>query len=133
MATNDPPGAYVVPRTRTEIVRISQTTPDVHVTHAMRHGEMIEKKIAEQNKIIAERQPDVIPFYVTFGFGQKLQDCYTIVFAKDDIEARNIIGLVYEQLWSLMYADAEGPSGAGIIEHNLKLVPFGSPNWRKSK
>lgn len=128
---SEPYGCYVVPRIRSEIVRISQTTPDVYVTYAMAHGERIERVIAEQNKIISERREGVIPFYFTFGFGQKLENCYTVVFAKDDIEARNIMSLVYEQLWSQMYENPDGDNGAGVERHGLKLVPLGTPNWKK--
>lgn len=130
--TNESMGAYVVPRTRTEIVRISQTTPDVYVSHHMQHGLVIERAIAEQIKIISERREGLEPYYFTFGFGQKLENCYTIIFAKDEHIARHTMTLVYEQLWSMMYEQPEGEGGAGIEEHKLKLVPFGTPNWRKS-
>jgi hypothetical protein len=117
-----------VPRTRMEIVRISQTTPPLNLMHLLRAAEKVEAAIQKQEDIILERRQGYTPFYFTFGFNQELEGCYAIVFAKDEADARNILMLVYEQLWKMIYASEKD---AGVDEHQLKLVPFGKQNWRK--
>lgn len=121
------PGTYVVPRVRSEVARISQITPDFATAHLLAHGNKVESAIRKQQQIIEQRPADLKPFWMTFGFGQKLEGCYTVIFAKDEQEARNTMTLVYEQIWSMIYDSA---SKAGVEEYKLKLVPFGTANWR---
>lgn len=65
------------------------------------------------------------PYYFTFGFGQvdaegnSLADCYTIVSARSESEARFYMYKWWGINWSMMYTSAEQ---AGVEKYNLRLV-----------
>lgn len=64
-------------------------------------------------------------FFITFGFGQELQNCYTVVDAFSEDEARLKTNLTYGGLWAFIYRT---PEEAGVHEFNLSFVEFGTPN-----
>ncbi len=58
-------------------------------------------------------------YYFTFGFNQKHENCYTIIEAKDSLEARQIMFERWGNKWSFQYDSAEK---AGVKEFNLKEI-----------
>ncbi len=63
--------------------------------------------------------PELKKFYFTFGFGQKYENCYTIIEAEDSSRAREIMFATFGRMWAFQYNSAEE---AGVEEFNLKLV-----------
>lgn len=76
-------------------------------------------------------------FYVTFGFGQPLQDCYAWLNAPNAVQAREDIVAAYGDAWAFIYTLDEFMKG--WHEDELE-VPFGTPNdyeyataaWRRA-
>lgn len=67
-------------------------------------------------------------YYITFGFihkdskGNSLRNCYTIVKAKDEAEAREkMFASPVEHQWATLYRTAQD---AGVINYKLAFVPF---------
>jgi len=70
-------------------------------------------------------------YYFTFGFGQSLENCYTIVLAKDAAEARQKMCQKYGSLWAFQYEEKEwiAESGQTLAEKwKWRKVAFGTPN-----
>lgn len=61
----------------------------------------------------------------TFGFGQRLENCFVRVKADSDEEAREKMVATYGRLWAFQYDSEEA---AGVARFNLREVPFGEPN-----
>ena len=70
----------------------------------------------------------LLQFWITFGFGQELEGCYTIVEAPNEADARLHINMMYGSLWSFIYRTAEE---AGVERFNLHFVELGTPNSKK--
>lgn len=69
-------------------------------------------------------------FYITFGFihkdskGNSLRNCYTIVEAENEAEARQkMFDSPVGHQWSTFYRTAQE---AGVINYKLSFVPFNS-------
>ena len=62
-------------------------------------------------------EPDA--HYFTFGFGQKHQNGYVIIYADDPAEARDKMMEAYGPFWAFQYDSAEA---AGVERFNLQLV-----------
>ena len=61
----------------------------------------------------------MIKFYCTFGFGQKHENCYCIIYAEDEGKAREQMNLKFDRKWSRIYTSAEE---AGVKEFNLTRI-----------
>jgi hypothetical protein len=65
-------------------------------------------------------------FYVTFGFGQPLQNCYAeIPDVASYAEARSKVLEEYQSRWAFIYGPEEALNAE---EHKMRKVPFGTPN-----
>ena len=58
-------------------------------------------------------------YYFTFGFGQVHQNCYHVIVAENEDDARDIMNDRFDNKWSMMYKSAEE---AGVEKYNLKEV-----------
>ena len=64
-------------------------------------------------------------FIITFGFnqvdkeGNKLDNCYTIIHARNKVEARDIAYEKFGQTWSMLYTSE---ASAGVHQFNLKYL-----------
>jgi hypothetical protein len=66
-------------------------------------------------------------WFVTFGFGQALQNCYAILPNEHTHdEARAIVFAMYDRKWSFMYPLSQLKDD--LERHTLREVPFGTPN-----
>lgn len=67
-------------------------------------------------------------YYFTFGYGQYLlsgksaANCYVVVCAEDEMQARTLMYAYYGRKWSMCYNSAEE---AGVDKYNLKEVELG--------
>ncbi len=66
-------------------------------------------------------------FFITFGYGQFLAGCYTIINAEAEQLAREEAETMYGPCWSMIY---DSSSKAGVQKYNLSLVPWGTPNFK---
>ena len=57
-------------------------------------------------------------YYITFGFGQLYANCYTVIEAETEEEARKKINEI-TPLWAFIYESAEK---AGVGKWNLKYI-----------
>lgn len=61
----------------------------------------------------------------TFGYGQRLENCFVRVKADSYVEAREKMVATYGSLWAFQYDSEEA---AAVARFNLREVPFGEPN-----
>ncbi len=66
-----------------------------------------------------ERRRVIKDYYFTFGFGQKHENCYTVITAKDEQEARTDMVRAWGTEWSMCYTSAEL---AGVEEFHLRKI-----------
>ena len=58
-------------------------------------------------------------FWFTFGFGQRYENCYTVIEAEDKMAALDEMNRRWGKEWSMQYDSAEG---AGVKLFNLKEI-----------
>ena len=81
------------------------------------------KKISEKQKIMK--------WYFTFGFSQKLENCFTVIEAQNEEEARMKMVDFYGQNWAFQYDENQWITESGKIQqqkYNLKEIKFGTLN-----
>lgn len=58
-------------------------------------------------------------FYFTFGFGQPHENCYHVIEANNETEAREDMCRKFGNKWSFMYDSAEE---AGVEKYHLREI-----------
>lgn len=67
-------------------------------------------------------------YFGTFGANQTLANCYVVIEAADEAEARAKMFDAHERLWAFIYKEHEYDKS--IARWNLAEVPLGTPNAR---
>lgn len=122
---------YKLPRSREEILEHKESFPEEALRWELDMADRLDSEIRRQADLFAhakERSPELHEYVFTFGFGQKLQNCYCLVYCDTLTNARTIMTSVYGPLWAFSYKDKES---AGVEKYGLRLVPFGTQNWKE--
>lgn len=62
---------------------------------------------------------DIKKFYFTFGCGQAYENCYHVIDANNEAEAREEMFRRFGNKWSMVYKSAEE---AGVEKYNLREI-----------
>ena len=56
------------------------------------------------------------PYYFTFGFGQRYENCFTVIYAKDRNEARDKMFEAHGNKWAFQYDEESWFNKDGVSQ-----------------